>query len=108
MPMLSFLVTALADARREAGASLDEVAYRAREHSKARGNEVIVDRAQLWRLEQGKAGWTAKIDDIVRGYAAACDTTDVALWDAALRAYGREESDRAIQAALRKARERGR
>lgn len=106
--MLSFLVAALTDSRLEAGVSLDDVAFRIREQAQARGHEIKIDKSFLSRLETGAAGWTPKIDDIVRGYAIACETTDTALWDAALRAYGREESDRAIQAAMRKGRERQR
>lgn len=102
--MLNYLVDALVEAREQAGVSLEDVAFAGREASKARGNEVRIDRSWLSRFERGLAGWTPKIDDVVRAYAKACGVTDTGLWEEALRGYGREEADRVFAVALKKGR----
>jgi transcriptional regulator with XRE-family HTH domain len=106
MPMLDHLVNALVEARERAGASLEDVSYYGRVVSAQRGREVLIDRSFLSRLERGLAGWSPKIDDVVRAYAAACHTTDTALWTAALEEYGREEGRIATKRARRRGLER--
>lgn len=102
--MLAFLGVALKEARdtQDPRISLRDIDFLGR-----RRGGTGHDPGKLSRIERGEMKrWPADIDDIVRAYAEACDTSDTALWARALELYGAEEGRAATRRARRNAQRR--